>query len=99
MTADLSAEPEAPAAPAIDAVAALQTVFGALNQIGMMVAELLSSRPTCVTCFTDRTAAQRAGVAEEKLPPLNVAMLILEGKGVCASHVRVGGGIILPGQG
>lgn len=98
MTADLSTEPEAPAEPTVDAVAALQTVFGALNQIGMMLAEVLSSRPTCVTCYAERTAAERAGVAGEKLPPLNVALLILDGKGVCAGHVRIGGGIIVPGQ-
>lgn len=92
MTADLSL------APTIDATEVLSAVFDALNQIGMIAAEILASRPACVTCFTDRTAAERAGVAAEKLPPLNAVTLILDGKGVCASHVRVGSGIILPGQ-
>lgn len=73
-------------------------IYGAINQLGGLVQQALDSRIVCFQCFGDHTAAQRAGITGEHLPPVNVANLIVDGKGVCHNHVRVGGGIILPGQ-
>lgn len=73
-------------------------IFSAMGQLADLVQAALDSRALCIQCYGDHTAAQRAGIAAEQLPPLNVANLIVDGKGVCYSHVRVGGGIILPGQ-
>src|SRR6476659_2651190 len=73
-------------------------IFSAVTQVAALVQDALDSRIVCFQCYGDHTAAQRAGIAAEQLPPLNVANLIVDGKGVCHNHVRVGGGIILPGQ-
>lgn len=73
-------------------------LFSALTQVADLVRAALDSRIVCIQCYGDHTAAQRAGIAAEQLPPVNIANLIVDGKGVCHNHVRVGGGIILPGQ-
>jgi hypothetical protein len=99
-------EAEAPEATATDLIAAavpyitdaIGQIFTALGQIASLVQDLLDSRIVCFQCYGDHTAAQRAGLAAEQLPPVNIANLIVDGKGVCHNHVRVGGGILLPGQ-
>lgn len=102
MASVTEATTEPSAADLITAVApflegAASQLFEALGQVGKLAQDILDSRIVCFQCFTDHTTAQRAGIPEGSLPPLNVANLIRDGRGVCFNHAATSV-ILLPGQ-
>jgi hypothetical protein len=56
---------------------------------------LLASRLHCAECIGQHTLASRRGVPETELPPVNVAVMVVNGMSVCPQHVQFNSPLII----
>lgn len=71
-----------------DALDGLNTTQSDVRDLQEQIAALLATRLCCAECFGQNTLAQRRGTPEEQLPPINAAIMVVNGLSVCPEHVQ-----------